>query len=105
MSKKSEDSLERFFRKAVKQYDTGFMESDWRKMEQMLDEEAMERAALRAKYLRRIMFSLAGLLLLSASVYFLAFDQETSSIANSEQTQVAADAATPVDDQKTINPT
>jgi hypothetical protein len=54
MSQKSDDSIERFFRKAVVQQDKTFMERDWASMEKMLDEHAIEAAAISAAKTQRI---------------------------------------------------
>lgn len=48
MSQKSEDSIERFFKKGVVQQDKTFMERDWQSMEKMLDDQAMSAASARA---------------------------------------------------------
>lgn len=75
MSKKSEDNIERFFRKAAGQYDssTEFREDDWRKMEKMLDDEA-ERAAA-AKFRRRRVGGFgAGIVILLSALYFFRDD-------------------------------
>jgi hypothetical protein len=109
MSKKNEDSIERFFRKAVKQYDTPFMEGDWQKMEKMLDEEAIERAAIaRAKHFRQAGFSLILLLLISSGVFFFTTVKNTkvSSVKNetSEQSLDSRDDAS-AEEGETKNPT
>lgn len=46
-SKKDNDSLEDFFRKATGHYNLDFNEGDWQKMEKMLDEEQEWGAAIR----------------------------------------------------------
>jgi hypothetical protein len=105
MSKKSEDSLERFFRKAVKQYDTPFLESDWQKMEKMLDDKAIEQAAFRAKLFRQAGFSIIALLLLVGSYYFLSFSPTVLSTDDDRKlTQAAAGAEAPADGAKQISP-
>ena len=52
MSQKSEDSIERFFRKGLVQQDKTFMERDWERMEKMLDDRAMTAASTRAARVR-----------------------------------------------------
>lgn len=107
MSKKNEDSLERFFRKAVSQHDTTFRESDWLKMEKMLEEKAAERAALRLANLKRVGYSLAGLAIILTGIYFLTLDGN-SSMSTEEvlpgQVQVAAGEEAPVTDHEKEKP-
>src|SRR3990170_406834 len=80
MSKKNDDSIERIFRKAVTQYEPTFVESDWLKMEKMLDEEASRRAAIRSKRIRGAAYTLTGLVGLIVAVYFLAFNNPSDSV-------------------------
>src|SRR5688572_1537087 len=80
MSKKNDDSIERIFRKAVTQYEPTFLESDWLKMEKMLDEEASRRAAIRSKRIRGAAYTLTGLMGLFVAVYFLAFNNPSDSV-------------------------
>jgi len=49
MSRKNEDSIERFFRKAVNQSDTRYREADWKSMEAMLDAEGSTQKVIRTK--------------------------------------------------------
>lgn len=81
MSKKSDDSIERIFRQALTQYETTFKESDWVKMEKMLNEEASRRAAARSKRIRGTAYTMTGLTGLIIAVYFLAFRNPSGSIA------------------------
>jgi hypothetical protein len=78
MSKKSDDSIERIFRQALTHYDTTFRESDWLKMEKMLDDDAMRMAVIRLKRIKGIGFALTGLTVLFIAVYFLAFNPSDS---------------------------
>ena len=79
MSKKSDDSIERIFRQALTQYDTTFKESDWLKMEQLLNEDMKRRAAIRSKRIKGTAFTLTGLTGLFIAVYFLAFNDPSRS--------------------------
>jgi hypothetical protein len=80
MSKKSDDSIERIFRQALTRYDTTFRESDWLKMEKMLDAEAVRMALVRSKRIKGIGFALTGLTVLFIAVYFLAFKPSDSTV-------------------------
>jgi hypothetical protein len=80
MSKKSDDSIERIFRQALTHYETTFRESDWLKMEKMLDEEAVRMALVRSKRIKGIGFALTGLTVLFIAVYFLAFNPSDSTV-------------------------
>ncbi len=80
MSKKNDDSIERIFRKAVTQYEPTFVESDWLKMEKMLDEEANRRAVVRSKRIRGTAYLATGLMGLIVAVYFLAFNNPSDSV-------------------------
>ncbi|MBT1700960.1 hypothetical protein KK083_28970 [Fulvivirgaceae bacterium PWU4] len=107
MSKKNEDSLERFFRKAVTQHDTAFRENDWLKMEKMLDEKAAERAALRLTNLKRVGYSLAGLAIILTGIYFLTLNGNASMSTEEvlpKQMQVAAGEEAPVTDHTMEKP-
>lgn len=53
MSKKDDDSVEQFFRKAAGQYDTQYNDRDWQKLEQRLDEEAARLALVDARRMAR----------------------------------------------------
>jgi hypothetical protein len=70
MSKKSDDSIERIFRQALTQYETTFKESDWLKMEHLLNEDLKRRAAIRSKRIKGTAFTLTGLTGLIIAVYF-----------------------------------
>ncbi|HZI24173.1 MAG TPA: hypothetical protein VFD46_03810 [Chryseolinea sp.] len=92
MSKKSDDSIERIFRQALTHYDTTYQESDWVKMEKMLNEEMNRRAAARLKRIKGTAYTLTGLTGLLIAVYFLAFRNPSASIAelNNSVTEVQA---------------
>lgn len=65
MSQKNEDSIDKFFRKAVVQQDKTFLERDWQRLEQMLDERDMTVAATRAGGIKKAMKVSALLMILS----------------------------------------
>lgn len=74
MSKKSEDNIERFFRKAAGQYQdesTEFREDDWRMMEKMLDEQEDRATAASTKKWKIGGGIGAGVIVLVLSFYFL----------------------------------
>ena len=107
MSKKNEDSVERFFRKAARQYDNSFRASDWQKLEKMLDEKAAETTVLRTRTLKRTVLSLAGGAIIFVAIYFLAFDNDGIAVAEAGLTkgmQAAAGRESPqqVESQKKI---
>jgi hypothetical protein len=83
MSKKNDDSIERIFRKAVTQYEPTFVESDWLKMEKMLNEEASRRAAVRSKRIRGVSYAITGLMGLVIAVYFLALNNPSDPVGRS----------------------
>ena len=80
MSKRNDDSIERIFRKLLTKYEPTFVESDWLKMEKMLDEEASRRAAVRSKRIRGAAYVATGLMGLIVAVYFLAFNNPSDSV-------------------------
>src|SRR5690606_975922 len=99
MSKRSEDNIERFFRKAASQYNdtsTEYREEDWRKMEKMLDEQA-DRAAVARSRNWKIGGSIGtGVVLLLLSFYFFTdvfnqFDSESQVADNSNSSDVVVD--------------
>jgi hypothetical protein len=71
MSEKNDDSIENFFRKAVRQHDTTFEESDWQKMEKMLDAQAAAKPVSSGTSIKRIAIVFTGVLLLSLVTYFV----------------------------------
>jgi hypothetical protein len=95
MSKKSNDSIEEFFKKGVRKSDITFRESDWQKMERMLDERAMVGSASASRPLKRIIGVVVIVALLS-SIYFLipngneerSLNQEELVVANKDKNQV-----------------
>jgi hypothetical protein len=100
MSKRNEDNIERFFKKALSQYDTSFRENDWKDMEKMLDDRAIEKAAASGKRFKLISAAIIALLLISSSVYFAAINSQEEPVKSSgidlpEQKQAAAGAEAP----------
>lgn len=108
MLKKSNDNIERFFKKAVAHQDTTFRESDWQKMEKMLDEKDHERATIRSKQIKQATYSLIAISIISLSVYFLAFNPDgsfTSEKESSKKMQAVVGAEAPKDEANQKNPT
>jgi hypothetical protein len=102
MSKKNEDSVERFFRKAASSYDTSYKESDWQKMEKMLDERDAAAAAIRTKRIQRTIVSAVVGTAVIFTLYLLTFDRNKSQVAQVEtpkQMQVATDKRSPLRDE------
>lgn len=90
MSKKSNDSIEEFFKKGVRKSDITFRESDWQKMERMLDERAMVGSASPSRSLKRILGVVVIVALLS-SIYFLIPDGDDKTSSTPEnQTAVTS---------------
>jgi hypothetical protein len=76
MSKKNDDSVERFFRKAVAQQDDTFIQRDWEKMEKLLDAEAAKATVARYQRIKRAIFRGATVTGILALVYFLVSNQQ-----------------------------
>jgi hypothetical protein len=89
MSKKSNDSIEEFFKKGVRKSDITFRESDWQKMERMLDERAMVGSASPSRSLKRILGVVVIVALLS-SIYFLIPDGDDKINSNTENQSAVA---------------
>src|SRR5688500_14703302 len=101
MSKKNDDNIEKFFRKAVRQQDIRFVESDWKKMEEMLDAAPALRPGAVLTNLKRAALVLTGILLLSGSIYFQGFYyQNIDQVKDSplQKTQAAAGKEVPQQD-------
>ena len=97
MSKKSEDNLESFFRKAVNQSDSSFMERDWRAMEKKLDEDPITGTFYRnASRTRKIVVTTTAMAVLFAA-YFFTFrtDQPLVGVEDSTNQQAAASVEVP----------
>jgi hypothetical protein len=54
MPKKSDDSLERFFKKAVAQQDISYRDADWKNMEKMLDEQALAASGAKLSLRKKV---------------------------------------------------
>jgi hypothetical protein len=81
MSKRDNDSLEEFFRKATRQHDVEYNEADWKKLERMLDEQQpLRRAGWFATHGRKVMASLAFLIGVIAVLVLLSDRQATDSV-------------------------
>jgi len=107
MSGKNEDSIEKFFRKGVRQNDTTFRESDWLALEKRLDEHAQAQAAARAALLRQMATGGAGILLIFLSLYFLLPDRaantDRQATVNAEKQTTDHGSQTTVEDQTTAH--
>lgn len=101
MSQKSEDSIERFFRKGVVQQDKTFMERDWQSMEKMLDEQAMAGAATRAARSKIAAKLGVGVVLIS---FLFLIGVENNTPENTVQMQAAVGALGPRTKVKIENP-
>jgi hypothetical protein len=100
MSKKNNDSIEEFFKKGVRKSDITFRESDWQKMERMLDEKAMVGSASTSRPLKRIIIGAVIVALLS-SLYFLIPGSEQESLPSRDKKVVAKDGTSKVDNKET----
>lgn len=98
MSKKNEDNLEQFFKKVVNQFDTRFLERDWKAMEKMLDEHDSVRASATFRKLKHSLLVITGVAVVSLTTYFFVFEKEiTGTNKNSAQeTQAAAVTEVPL---------
>jgi hypothetical protein len=76
MSKKNEDSVEQFFRKATAQQDNTFMQRDWEKMEKLLDAEAAKVTVARFQRIKRAIFTGTVITGFVTLVYFLVNTQQ-----------------------------
>jgi hypothetical protein len=108
MSKKNEDSVERFFRKAVEQHDDTFMQRDWQKMEKMLDAEAAKVTVAKFQRLKKVIFRGTVVTGIIALVYFLVIDQqhpESRLLTDAlEKKQAVAGEEAPTTEPGTENP-
>lgn len=102
MSQKSDDSIERFFRKAVVQQDKTFMERDWQRMEKMLDAQTVLPVAQHAGKVRAIIKT-AALTIVVASLFIIGTETQTDS--GIVQKQAAVGTVGPHVEVKTGNPT
>src|SRR5690349_20188534 len=76
MSKKNDDSIESFFRKAVAQQDNSYMDRDWQKMEKLLDAEAAKLTVLKLQRIKRGILTGTVLTGIITLVYFLVLNQQ-----------------------------
>jgi hypothetical protein len=102
MSKKSNDSIEEFFKKGVRKSDITFRESDWQKMERMLDEKAMVGSASSSRPWKRIIGGAVIVALLS-SLYFLIPGNEEASLSSLNEKVAANKNVDAVDNNKDAN--
>ena len=97
MSKKSEDNLESFFRKAVNQSDSSFMEQDWQAMEKKLDENPITASSPRKRIRNtKIAVTTTAMAVLFAVYFFtLRTDQPLVGEEGSTDKQAAAGIEVP----------
>lgn len=93
MSQQSDDSIERFFRKAVVQQDKTFMERDWASMEKMLDEQAMLTASQKKSGVRSI---IATAIVISAITFLFVADDDKEILKDSVRMQAAVGVVGPL---------
>lgn len=98
MSEKSNDSIEEFFKKAVRQSDITFRESDWQKMEKMLDEKAMGGSASTSRPWKRIVGVVVIAALLSSLLFLIPDNDQTSGQENQSITKKGENKNTAVND-------
>jgi hypothetical protein len=101
MSQKSDDSIERFFRKAVVQQDKAFMERDWQSLERMLDAQAVTVAAQHAAKVRTLVRTVAFAIIV-ASLFIIG--AETQTHPDTVQMQAAVGMVGPRTQVKKENP-
>lgn len=97
MSKKSEDNLESFFRKAVNQSDSSFMERDWQAMEKKLNEDPTTGTFYRNRSkITKIAVTTTAMAVLFAAYFFtLRTDQPLVGGEDSTKRQAAAGVDVP----------
>src|SRR5689334_11452448 len=105
MSKRNEDSIERFFRKAASQHDSSYMERDWQKMEKLLDDEANKVAAVKFQNMKRGFLTGSVVTGIVAIIYFLMSTQqhpESRLLTDGSlvQKQAVASAEAPTEERK-----
>ncbi|HEY0743816.1 MAG TPA: hypothetical protein VGD40_20265 [Chryseosolibacter sp.] len=104
MSQQNEDSIDRFFRKAVVQQDKTFMERDWARMEKMLDEQSFIDASRSRGKARSLITKAVVTAVLT--LFFVADNNLDNDIPeNSVQMQAAVGVLGPLRGVKTEGPT
>lgn len=102
MSQQNEDSIERFFRKAVVQQDKTFMERDWASMEKMLDEQALLNASQKKGNAKSL---IATAVAITALIFLFVADSRNDIPEDSVQMQAAVGVLGPHRGGKTEGPT
>lgn len=104
MSKRDEDSLESFFRKAVNQSDSSFMEQDWVDMERKLDADPATSPVRISRIRTRRVVVAATTLAVMLSVYFLSLRNDRALVGEpgSTEKQAAASAVIPKQDNQAM---
>lgn len=102
MSQRNDDSIERFFRKAVVQQDKTFMERDWQRMEKMLDAQASASASIQAARIKAVLRATA-IIVIIGSLFMIGTENRFGN--EIVQMQAAVGTVGPHDEVKKENPT
>src|SRR5690606_18662086 len=105
MSKKDNDSLEEFFRKATRHHDLEYNEEDWKKLERMLDaQQPVRPAGWFSTHGRKVLIGLAAITAVVITWLLLPVDQATENVATNPSENIdtgIAEAPNQQDDAQT----